>query len=212
VRRAAALALGAGALAAAAIGGCGVLAVRRGFSALDEPSAAEAAAARVARRWAVPADLRGVRNPLPASAEVLAEARAHWADHCASCHGLDGRAETVMGARMYPRVPDLTLPATQELSDGELFAVIENGVRLTGMRGWGDGTASSARGTWELVHLIRRLPRITPGELAEMEALQPRSRHEWDEMRADEERVEGGELKRGGGAAGRPDEVGAHHH
>lgn len=211
MRRAATLALAAGALAAAAIGGCGVLAVRRGFSALDEPSAAEAAAARLARRWAVPADLRGARNPLPASAEVLAEARAHWADHCASCHGLDGRAQTVMGARMYPRVPDLTLPATQELSDGELFAVIENGVRLTGMPGWGDGTASSARGTWELVHLIRRLPRITPGELAEMEALQPRSRHEWEEMRANEEPGGSGELTREG-AAGRRDEAGAHHH
>ena len=204
MRRATLVVLAGGAAAAAAVGGCGVLALRRGFSSLDEPGAAEVALARAARRWAVPAELRDARNPLPASEEVLAEARAHWADHCASCHGNDGRGRTTLGERMYPRAPDMTLPATQGLSDGELFAVIENGVRLTGMPGWGDGTAASARGSWELVHLIRRLPRITAAELAEMEALNPRPRHEWEAMAAEEALLEGGPP-----AAA---EDGGHHH
>jgi mono/diheme cytochrome c family protein len=191
VRRATLLALAGGAVAAAAVAGCAVVTVRRGFSALDEPSALERVAARAARRWATPAELRDAANPLPATPEVLASARAHWADHCASCHGLDGKGATQLGERMYPPAPDMTLPATQELTDGELFAIIENGVRLTGMPGWGAGDAASARGTWELVHLIRRLSDLTEEELAEMAALEPRPRHEWEEMRAEEEFLRG---------------------
>ncbi len=72
-----------------------------------------------------------------------------------------------MGPKFYPKVPDMTKAATQSQSDGELFATIENGIRLTGMPAFGAGTAESAYGTWGLVHLIRHLPKITPEELAD---------------------------------------------
>lgn len=96
-----------------------------------------------------------------------------------------------MGGRMYPRTPDMTLPATQSLSDGELFAVIENGVRLTGMPGFGTGTAESAHGSWGLVHFIRHLPKLTPEEIAEMQKLNPKSPEEWRELQAQEAFLEG---------------------
>ena len=160
--------------------------VRRGFSTHDEPSAMEASVARALRHWSTPADLRDADNPLPLTPQVMSAARAHWADHCASCHGNDGRGKTAIGENLYPRAPDMTLPATQELSDGELFAIIENGIRLTGMPGWGNGTAESAYGSWSLVHLIRHLPELTPEELAEMEALNPKTPEEWEQMQAEE--------------------------
>ena len=159
--------------------------IRRGFSAHEEPSAVEAAMARVMRHWSVPSDLRNEKNPVPLSAEVLAEARAHFADHCAACHGNDGKGGG-MGRQMYPKAPDLTLPATQTLSDGELFSIIENGVRLTGMPGFGSGTAESAYGSWTLVHFIRHLPKITQEEIAEMERLNPKSPAEWKQMEEEE--------------------------
>src|SRR5689334_10424411 len=96
--------------------------VRRGFSTHDEPSWMEARIARGLRHWSTPADLRDASNLLPLTPQVMVEARAHWADHCASCHGNDGRGKTAIGENLYPRAPDMTLPATQELSDGELFA------------------------------------------------------------------------------------------
>src|SRR5882724_5541879 len=118
--------------------------LRYGFSAHDEPTRIEAAVARMVRHWAVPSDLRDRKNPVALTSEVLDEARAHFADHCATCHGNDGRGQSGMGKEMYPKTPDLTLAATQQLSDGELFSIIENGVRLTGMPGFGNGTAASA--------------------------------------------------------------------
>jgi mono/diheme cytochrome c family protein len=168
------------------------LTMRHGFSALDEPTAIEALAARSMRHWAVPADLRDAKNPVALTPEVLAEARAHFADHCATCHGNDGKGETALGGKMYPRTPDMTLPATQSMSDGELFATIENGIRLTGMPGFGSGTADSAYGSWTLVHFIRHLPKLTREEIAEMEALNPRSREEWEALQEEEEFLSGG--------------------
>jgi mono/diheme cytochrome c family protein len=181
--------------------------LRGGLGTHEEPSAIEAMLARRMRSWATPAELRGAANPLPSSPEVLAEARAHWADHCASCHGNDGKGQTTLGRRLYPRAPDMTLAATRELSDGELFAIIENGVRLTGMPGWGDGTAESAYGSWGLVHLVRHLPALTAEEIAEMEALNPRPPAEWEQMREEEAFLSGGEP-----ATGAPDPAAHDHH
>lgn len=164
---------------------------RHGFSALDEPSALEALMARTMRRLSVPSDLRGRRNPLPATLEVLREGREHFADHCATCHGNDGKGQTAFGQKMYPRVPDMTAGETQSQSDGALFATIENGIRLTGMPAFGNGTAESARGSWALVHFIRHLPKLTEEELAEMERLNPKTLAEWNATREEEAFLEG---------------------
>ena len=180
--------------ALAALGGALLIrTLRCGFSALDEPTAIEAFAARSMRHWAVPSDLRNAKNPVPLTPEVLAEARAHFADHCATCHGNDGKGESALGSKMYPRTPDMTLPATQSMSDGELFATIENGIRLTGMPGFGSGTADSAYGSWTLVHFIRHLPKLTREEIAEMEALNPKSPEEWEALKEEEEFLSGGD-------------------
>jgi mono/diheme cytochrome c family protein len=143
--------------------------------------AVEAVVARRLRSWAIPEHLRDARNPVEPTADVLGRARAHFADHCASCHGNDGRGRTELGQGLYPRAPDMTVADTQSLSDGELFAIIENGVRLTGMPAWGQPGPEDDRETWELVHLIRRLTQLTADELAEMESLNPRSRKDFEE-------------------------------
>ena len=155
--------------------------LRNGFSSMDEPSAVEAFMASTMRRYATPSDLKDAKNPLPLTAEIVAEGRAHFADHCAGCHGNDGKGQTSMGPKFYPKVPDMTKEATQSQSDGELFATIENGIRMTGMPAFGAGTAESAYGSWGLVHFIRHLPQITPAELAEMETLNPKSPEECQE-------------------------------
>lgn len=152
--------------------------LRNGFSSLDEPSAMEALMASTMRRYATPSDLKDAKNPLPLTAEIVAEGRAHFADHCAGCHGNDGKGQTSMGPKFYPRAPDMTQAATQSQSDGELFATIENGIRMTGMPAFGNGTAESAYGSWGLVHFIRHLPKITPAEIVEMEQLNPKSPEE----------------------------------
>lgn len=168
--------------------------LRHGFSARDEPTRLEVFLAQTMRHYAVPADLRAKKNPLPSSQEVIAAGRAHFADHCAYCHGNDGKGQTSIGPAFYPKVPDMTLPATQKQGDGELFATIENGIRLTGMPAWGNGTADSAAGSWALVHFIRHLPRIPPEELAEMKAMNPMTREEMAAAAEERKFLEGDEA------------------
>jgi len=149
-----------------------------GLSTRVEPGRIEALVARSARSMAIPSSARVLPNPIPLSADVIAEGMAHYADHCATCHANDGSGKTEMGQGLYPRAPDMRLPATQDLSDGELFYVIERGIRFTGMPGWGTGTATGEQASWQLVHFMRHLPTLTPAELDAMKDRNPRSPQE----------------------------------
>jgi mono/diheme cytochrome c family protein len=188
-RRRKVLALVLGALLLA--GGVVLLVLRKGFSARDEPSSIEKLIARQARHLAVPRAARALKNPFPRTPELLTRARAHFADHCALCHGNDGRGKTEIGQNLYPKAPDMTLADTQGLSDGELFSIIKNGIRMTGMPAWGRDTLEDDRASWELVHLIRHLPAITEAELREMEAQNPVSPSELRERAEEEQFLEG---------------------
>jgi mono/diheme cytochrome c family protein len=184
--------------------GRAVLANAHGFSAAEQPSTVERWIARAARSAALPSDARARTNPLPNNPEVLAEARAHWADHCAACHSNDGSGDTLLGKRTYPPAPDMRLAATQQMTDGELFYVIQNGIRLTAMPAWGGGSARDEQDSWKLVHFIRHLPQLTLEEKREMEKLNPKGP---DDLKEEEE-----EKKFLKGEDTHEAEVGHHHH
>lgn len=182
-------------IAVVGVGGLIFLETRaNGFSARAEPSALEAFAARQARSMAMSAaGAKGSTNPVANSPEVLAEARAHWADHCATCHANNGSGDTEMGKHMYPPAPDMRQTATQDLTDGELFYIIQNGIRLSGMPSWGSGTSQDEQDSWKLVRFIRHLPKLTAEEEQEMEELNPKSPEELKEEQEEKEFLNGGQ-------------------
>jgi mono/diheme cytochrome c family protein len=147
--------------------------IRRGFSARDNPSAMETYVAKMARKLSIPASERGAKNPFSPTPEVLSEARAHFADHCATCHANDGSGKTEIGENLYPKSPDMRQSETQDLTDGEIYYIIHNGIRLTGMPAWGDPTKDDD--SWKLVLFVRHLPQMTTEEMKEMEQFNPKS-------------------------------------
>ena len=161
------------------------IAQANGFSARTPPTAVERVVMRGVHRLSVPRAARAAANPVAFSTEVWAESRAHFADHCASCHANDGSGNTELGRSLFPRAPDMREAQTQEKTDGELYWIIENGIRLTGMPAWGTGGGDDVD-TWKLVHFIRHLKELTPGQIKEMAALNPRSPAELEEEKADE--------------------------
>jgi mono/diheme cytochrome c family protein len=167
-----------------------ILKQARGFSTREQPTSAERWIARRARAAALPGDAKQRVNPVQNTFDVLVEARAHWADHCAQCHANDGSGDVEMGKRLFPPAPDMRLPETQELTDGELFYIIQNGVRLTGMPGWG-GTAHGEEDSWKLVHFIRHLPQISFQEKKEMEKLNPKTADEFKEEEEEQKFLNG---------------------
>ena len=164
----------------------------RGVSAKAQPGKVETAVARTMRALAIPRAARDRQNPVARSPEIIAEGMQHYADHCAACHANDGSGETEIGLGLYPKPPDMRRAATQSLSDGELFYIIENGVRLTGMPAWSTGHDDSEQATWHLVHFIRELPRLTPEQVDEMKQLNPRSAAELRQQIEEEKFLQGG--------------------
>src|SRR5262245_11030065 len=158
-----------------------VLRNANGFSAREQPTMVETWVARWARSAALLSGARARANPAPNTQDVIADGRAHWADHCATCHANDGSGDTFMGRHTYPPAPDMRLDATQRMTDGELFYIIQNGVRLTAMPAWGGGSEQDALDSWKLVRFIRHLPNLTGVEKAQMEKLNTKSTAELKE-------------------------------
>jgi mono/diheme cytochrome c family protein len=147
-----------------------------GLRGQPQPGEVETRVARALRGLAIPGDARTRTNPLTGSSGALAPGLEHFARYCALCHANDGSGtKTPLGSGLYPKPPDLRATATQQLSDGELFYIIENGVRFTGMPAFGTGQPSEAgdKQVWELVYFIRHLPRITSDQIEWMKGINP---------------------------------------
>ncbi|MGD1073860.1 MAG: cytochrome c [Bryobacteraceae bacterium] len=167
---------------------------KAGFSGRPRPGAMESSFARELRLWSIPNTYRSMSNPVACSDQVIAEARAHWADHCATCHANNGSGDSLFGRTMSPPPPDMRRPATQTQSDGEIYYTINNGVRLTGMPAFGD-PGDRDMDSWKLVCLIRHLPRLSPDEVQQMKKLNPKTPDEIEEERQEEEFLNGGQGK-----------------
>jgi len=178
--------------------------VHRGFSTRSQPGGVEAMLATTLRRTAIPSEEKALKIPVQATPDVLRDGMAHWADHCASCHGNNGSGETMYGKTMYPRPPDMRLAPTQELSDGELYYTIKNGVRLSGMPAFGE-PGDDDIDSWKLVAFIRHLPKLTEQEQLQMEQLDPKTPEELQEEREEQQ------FLNGDGSAASPKTSTTHH-
>jgi mono/diheme cytochrome c family protein len=164
--------------------------MERGFSTRTEPMQMEKALATTIRGRAIPSRYKTMKNPVAATPEVIHQGMAHWADHCATCHANNGSGDTMYGKAMYPRPPDMRQKDTQELSDGELYYTINNGVRLSGMPAFGD-PGDDDTDSWKLVAFIRHLPQLTDAEETEIQHLNPKSPDEIQEEKEEEEFLKG---------------------
>ena len=126
------------------------------ISALPEPGPFETSIATKAKDWYISRAARGSLPPAPTNdASSVSAGETLFGMGCATCHGQDGHKPTPIGKTMYPRVLDLGSPEVQEMSDRELFWVIKNGIRLSGMPGF--AKIESDEQIWELAYYARSL-------------------------------------------------------
>jgi mono/diheme cytochrome c family protein len=131
------------------------------LSANPEPTRFEARIATMGKHWFVSRGVRQHPVPEPASgASSLDSGGMTFNGDCAFCHGQDGKSPTDVGLAMYPRVPSLASPEVQQWSDAELFWIIRNGNRYTGMGAFGKTLTDSQ--IWDLVHYVRSLRDAAP--------------------------------------------------
>jgi mono/diheme cytochrome c family protein len=140
-----------------------------GCTADKQPSKGETSLANAAKDVVIPLKAGNMKNPLPETDDVLSGGQQVFAGSCAFCHGPDGRGGTSIGSHMDPPAMDLTSAHVQHWNDGELFWIIQNGVRLTGMPAW--QSSISDNDTWKLARFIHNLPRL--GAAPASTAVQP---------------------------------------
>ncbi len=127
-------------------------------SAHKQPTRVETVLANVAKDVVIPIEAENLKNPLPASPEIIGQGQQVFTQNCALCHGVDGHAATDLGRAMYPPAMDMTSPHVQHWTDAELFWIIQNGVRLTGMPSW--KSILSEKDTWALCAYIHDLTKV----------------------------------------------------
>jgi mono/diheme cytochrome c family protein len=133
-------------------------AVLLGCKADKQPSPEETSLANAAKDVIIPLEAGKVKNPLPETGEIVSQGQEVFLGSCAQCHGADARGDTNVGRNMNPPAMDLSSPHVQHWSDAELFWIIQNGVRLTGMPSW--KSSISENDTWKLARFIHNLPRL----------------------------------------------------
>ncbi len=130
----------------------------QGCKADKHPSQDETNLINAAKDVAIPLEAGKKKNPLPETDEVVSQGQEVFLGSCAQCHGADARGDTNIGRNMAPPAMDLCSSHVQHWRDAELFWIIQNGVRLTGMPAW--QSSISENDTWKLTYFIHSLPRL----------------------------------------------------
>jgi mono/diheme cytochrome c family protein len=99
-------------------------------------------------------ETKSLANPLPPDETTLEAGRQIYERHCAFCHGQDGGGIPSDGMQFYPPVPSLKAPS-EPLSDGQIFSIVQLGVRYTAMPGF--GKALSEEQIWQVTSFIHSL-------------------------------------------------------
>jgi mono/diheme cytochrome c family protein len=116
------------------------------------------------------------RNPLPATPETFRGGLAHFRENCVVCHGAPGVDPGEIGQGLNPGAPDLTLPRIQARSDGEIFWIVSEGIRMSGMPAF--GPTHKENEIWQIVAFLRHLPGITDEEKTQLKgATEEREEH-----------------------------------
>ena len=109
-------------------------------------------------------DAAKMKNPVASSAASIAAGKKLYDAQCASCHGPTGKGDGKAGALLKPLPSDISDTEWKHgSSDGEIFTVIRDGARQTGMRAY--GSRIPANDIWNLVNYVRSLsPKTTKSQ------------------------------------------------
>ncbi len=136
---------------------------------------------RLEKKFAALALDRAIQKRAPARSNPFAKPEdvraglAHYKENCLDCHGAPGVEESEFGQGLNPPAPDLTLPSVQRMRDGELYWVVSNGIRMTGMPAFSPTHKEDE--IWKIVAFVRHLPEITKEEQQTLKAGQEGEEH-----------------------------------
>jgi len=126
---------------------------------------------------------------IPADAAAAGRGMEHYDENCLPCHGAPGVKPVEFAQGMNPAPPGLD-GDTQKLSDGELFWIVKNGIRASGMPAFGVNHQDAE--IQDIVAFIRHIPKLTDEERRALAAAQPHEHHHEEAGKAGESAHEEG--------------------
>ena len=85
----------------------------------------------------------------------------HYDEMCVSCHGAPGVPPAELAKGLTPRPPALA-EEDEQWSPAELYWIVKNGIKMTGMPAW--GPTHGDKDLWAIVAFLRELPALSPQE------------------------------------------------
>lgn len=163
-------------------------------AASSPPSKLETRIATFALNKSVGKRAPGGKNPFAASPQVLGQGFAHYKENCVACHGAPGVDASEAADGLNPPAPDLTLPRVQARPDGEIFWIVSNGIKMTGMPAF--SPTHKPDECWKLVAFLRHLPEITEEEKKILKAGTEEAEHHHAAAEAAEKPAAGKETEK----------------
>lgn len=101
-----------------------------------------------------------IPNPVPYTLEAVKRGARLYAQHCAVCHGPEGKGDGVLAGALNPPPADLTAEHVDEHTDGDIFWWITHGIEQTAMPALGGVLTEEER--WTIIHFVRSLRHFMP--------------------------------------------------
>jgi mono/diheme cytochrome c family protein len=105
------------------------------------------------------------RDPFDGNPTAIAVGLDHYRENCVGCHGAPGIEPAELAKGLHPGAPELWKDS-EDMTDGELFWTVRQGVRMTGMPAF--GPTHSDEEIWKIVAFVRHLPQLTAEEKAQL--------------------------------------------
>jgi Cytochrome c. len=104
---------------------------------------------------------------------LVATGFEHYNEMCVTCHGAPGKEPDELAQGLNPPAPDLA-GSTTDLSPAEMFVIVKDGIKMTGMPAWGSTHSDSA--IWAIVAFLQRLQTLTPETYKTFQNSQPQEK------------------------------------
>ncbi|HEV7516022.1 MAG TPA: cytochrome c [Thermoanaerobaculia bacterium] len=101
----------------------------------------------------------GIQAPPLSDPAQLKIGADHYQEMCVTCHGAPGVKMSEIGAGLNPSPPNL-IRSTRDMSPAEVYWIVKNGIRMTGMPAFGP-THDEAT-LWAITAFVKQLPTMTP--------------------------------------------------
>ncbi|MDQ7065388.1 MAG: c-type cytochrome [candidate division KSB1 bacterium] len=103
--------------------------------------------------WTAPTEAKKLKNPIPATKDIIQLGKKIYQLQCATCHGTSGKGDGMAGKFLPKKPANFLLPEFQKQTDGEIFWKITHG--RTPMPAFKDILSEEQR--WQIVRYLRTL-------------------------------------------------------